>query len=179
MREIACDRLDDLLARREKDCLSPDEERLLRGHLASCEVCGAEALSRDPVLLFARAAAPEPLSAEARERFVDGVLAAASTAKAGRRLQGVHSRPVLRIAASLLLAASVAGVWLARESGDGAAEAPRPELVAVADEGVRTPPDVVPAVEELGGDAAVVYQFPSTRPGEPTVVFVVDRNADI
>ena len=69
-------------------------------------------------------------------------------------------------------------LW-ARDAGDGSAEAPRPELVAAADEGVRTPPDVIPAVEDLGGDAAVVSQFPSTRPGEPTVVFVVDRNADI
>ena len=179
MREPACGRLDDLLARREEDSLTPAEEGFLRGHLASCEACAAEALRRDPVLLCARAAAPEPLSAEARERFVGGVLAAAATAKAGRRLQRAHVRPVLRLAASLLLAASVAGVWLARDGGDGAAEAPRPELVAAADEGVRTPPDVVPAVEDLGGDAAVVYQFPSTRPGEPTVVFVVDRNADI
>ena len=179
MRELACDRLDDLLARREEDRLTAAEEGFLRGHLASCEACAAEALRRDPVLLFARAAAPEPLSADARERFVDGVLAAAATAKAGRRLQRAHSRPVLRLAASLLLAASVAGVWLARDAGDGSAEAPRPELVAAADEGVRTPPDVIPAVEDLGGDAAVVYQFPSTRPGEPTVVFVVDRNADI
>ena len=179
MREVGCDRLDDLLARREEDRLTPAEEGFLRGHLASCEACAVEALRRDPVLLFARAAVPEPLSPEARERFVDGVLAATATAKAGRRLQRAHSRPVLRLAASLLLAASVAGVWLARDTGDGSGEAPRPGLVVAADEGVRTPPDVVPAVEDLGGDAAVVYQFPSTRPGEPTVVFVVDRNADI
>ena len=179
MRELACDRLDDLLARREEDRLTAAEEGFLRGHLASCEACAAEALRRDPVLLFARAAAPEPLSADARERFVSGVLAAAATAKAGRRLQRAHVRPVLRLAASLLLAASVAGVWLARDGGDGAGEVPRPELVAAAEEGIRTPPDVVPAVEDLGGDTAVVYQFPSTRPGEPTVVFVVDRNADI
>jgi len=179
VRELGCDRLDDLLARREEDRLTAAEERFLRGHLASCEACAAEALRRDPVLLFARAAAPEPLSADARERFVSGVLAAAATAKAGRRLQRAHVRPVLRLAASLLLAASVAGVWLARDGGDGAGEVPRPELVAAAEEGIRTPPDVVPAVEDLGGDTAVVYQFPSTRPGEPTVVFVVDRNADI
>ncbi|HPA51986.1 MAG TPA: hypothetical protein PLP50_10335 [Thermoanaerobaculia bacterium] len=179
MRELACDRLDDLLARREEDRLTAAEEGFLRGHLATCEACAAEALRRDPVLLFARAAAPEPLSAEARGRFVSGVLAATATAKAGRRLQRAHARPVLRLAASLLLAASVAGVWLARDGGDGAGEVPRPELVAAADEGIRTPPDVVPAVEDLGGDTAVVYQFPSTRPGEPTVVFVVDRNADI
>lgn len=179
MRELACDRLDDLLTRREEDRLTPAEEGFLRGHLASCEACASEALRRDPVLLFARTVAPEPLSADARERFVSGVLAATATAKAGRRLQRAHARPVLRLAASLLLAASVAGVWLARESGGDPSEASRPDLVAAVDEGVRTPPDVVPAVEDLGGDAAVVYQFPSTRPGEPTVVFVVDRNADI
>ena len=40
-------------------------------------------------------------------------------------------------------------------------------------------PDAAPAVEALGGDGAVVYEFPASAPGEPTVVFVVDRNADI
>ena len=39
--------------------------------------------------------------------------------------------------------------------------------------------ETLPAVEEIGGDGSVVYQFPPTAPGEPTVVFVVDRNADI
>lgn len=178
MREPLCGLLGDFLARREADRLAPSEERLLREHLASCEACAAEALRRDPVLLFVRAAADPPLSAEARERFVDGVLAAAGAAKASRRLRTVRHRAVLRIAASLLVAASVAGVWLARVSGDGSPGETAPPVAVAADDR-RPPAETVPAVEEIGGDGAVVCQFPATRPGEATVVFVVDRNADI
>jgi hypothetical protein len=39
--------------------------------------------------------------------------------------------------------------------------------------------ETLPAVEDLDATGAVVYQFPASKPGEPTVVFVVDRNADI
>ena len=173
-----CTGLGDLLARREEDRLSPAEERLLREHLASCDDCAAEAVRSDPVLLFARDAAPEPLAPEARERFVGDVLASVGAAKAQRRLRSARAGVGLRIAASLLLAASVAGVWLARDrwsspSGD--------ESVAVALEPrVRPEPaEVVPAVEDVGGTEAVVYEFPASSPGEPTVVFLVDRNADI
>lgn len=171
-----CARLGELLRRREEDRLAPSEERLLRGHLAECDTCAAEALRRDPVLLFAREGAPGALPADARERFVGDVLASVAAAKAGRRLRSARAAVGLKIAASLLLAAFVAGVWLARDGGEvpqgeGAlpvALAPRPQA-----------PEPVPAFEDLGGAGAVVYQFPASAPGEPTVVFVVDRNADI
>lgn len=171
-----CPRLGELLRLREEDRLGPAEERLLRGHLAACDPCAAEALRRDPVLLFARSGAPEASTADARERFVEGVLASVSAAKAGRRLRRARAGFGLRLAASLLLAASVAGVWLARDGGEAPhGETPLP--VALAPRPVAAEP--VPAFEELGGAGAVVYQFPATAPGEPTVVFVVDRNADI
>ncbi|MBK6403985.1 MAG: hypothetical protein IPF66_02505 [Holophagales bacterium] len=176
-----CSRLDDLLAKRDGDRLSPSEERLLAGHLASCDACAAEALGHDPVLLFARDAArsaPDVLTAEGRERFVADVLAATTAAKAGRRHSASRARVGLRIAASLLLAVSVAAVWYARERG----ASPSPEgAFPVADAaGERTEPgETFPAVEDVRATGAVVYQFPSSRPGEPTVVFVVDGNADI
>ncbi len=181
MNDPVCSRLDDLLEKRDGDRLSPSEERLLAGHLVSCDACAAEALRRDPVLLFARDAArgtPEVLTAEARERFVGDVLAATAVAKAGRRHSVSRSGLGLRIAASVLLAASVAGIWYVR--GRGPSLSPEGTLPVVDAARARTVQvETLPAVEDLGAAGSVVYQFPASMPGEPTVVFVVDRNADI
>lgn len=174
-----CSRLEELLARRADDRLAAGEERLLREHLAACEACAAEALRRDPLLLFVRGVAPEPLAEEARERFVAGVLAAAGAARAERRLHPARTAHVLRLAASLLLAASLVGVWFARDGSREAPLAPEAPVVLARDARPAAAAEALPAVEEIGGDGAVVYQFPATVPGEPTVVFVVDRNADI
>jgi hypothetical protein len=84
----------------------------------------------------------------------------------------------LRLAASVLLAASVGAVWITRERGATPPE-DQPLPVAFAPEARSEPAELLPALEDLGTADAVVYQFPATRPGEPTVVFVVDRNADI
>ena len=176
-----CPRLSDLLERRDGDRLSPFEEHLLAGHLVSCDTCAAEALRHDPVLLFSRDAArgePGVLTAEARERFVEDVLAATAAAKAGRRHSVSRTGIGLRIAASLLLAASVAGVWYLRGRGVSLP----PEGTFPAADAARARPvhvEALPAVENFGSAGAVVYQFPASMPGEPTVVFVVDRNADI
>ena len=176
-----CSRLGDLLARRGADRLSLAEERLLREHLESCDACTAEALRSDPVLLFSRDAAsssPEVLAADERERFVGAVLAATVAARADRRLHPVRLGAGLRIAASLLLAASLVGIWFSR--GRAPAPSPGPAApVALARDDRPAPAEALAPVEEVGGAGAVVYQFPSTAPGEPTVVFVVDRNADI
>lgn len=173
-----CSRLAELLAGRDGDHLSGAEQRLLSAHLASCPACAAEALRHDPILLFSRDVASDELTAEARERFVGDVLASAGAAKASRRLGVVHARTGLRIAASLLLAAVLLGVWFARSLTTHAPlETPSP--VVIAKETHPAPTEAVPAVEEIGGSGTVVYQFPATTPGEPTVVFVVDRNADI
>lgn len=181
MNASVCSRLGDLLERRDGDHLSPSEERLLARHLVSCDACAAEALRRDPVLLFARDAArsaPEVLTDDARERFVGDVLAATAAAKTGRRHSVSRTVLGLRIAASLLLVASVAGVWYVR--GRGFSPSPGETFPAVVAAGARTVRvETLPAVENLGADGAIVYQFPASKPGEPTVVFVVDRNADI
>ena len=39
--------------------------------------------------------------------------------------------------------------------------------------------DAGPLIEGLGNHRATVYQFAGGSPSEPSVVFVVDRNADI
>lgn len=181
MNAPVCARLDDLLERRDGDRLSPSEERLLAGHLVSCDACAAEALRRDPVLLFTRDAArrtADVMTDEARERFVGDVLAATAAARTGRRHSVSRTALGLRIAASMLLAASVAGVWYVR--GRGASPSPEgttPATMAAGARSVRV--ETLPAVEDLGAAGAIVYQFPASKPGEPTVVFVVDRNADI
>jgi anti-sigma factor RsiW len=179
--EPVCSRLGDLLERRGRDLLSPAEERLLRAHLGACAACAAEALRTDPVLLFVRdaAAAPHPvLSVDERERLVGSVLAAAAASRAGRRLRRARPGVGLRIAASVLLAMSLVGVWASRGRTSAS---PSPD--AAASVARSAPPssrsEATPAVEEFGSAGAVVYQFPATVPGEPTVVFVVDRNADI
>ena len=181
MNAPVCSRLDDLLERRDGDRLSPSEERLLAGHLVSCDACAAEALRRDPVLLFARDAArrtADVLTDEARERFVGDVLAATAAARTGRRHSVSRTALGLRIAASLLLAASVAGVWYVRGRGvSPSPEGTTPATMAAGARSVRV--ETLPAVEDLGAAGAIVYQFPASKPGEPTVVFVVDRNADI
>lgn len=173
-----CNRLEELLDRREEDRLTGDEERLLRGHLASCDACAAAALRRDPVLLFAVEGEREVPTSDARERFVADVLASVAAAKAARRLGSARAGVGLRIAASLLLAASVAGVWLSRDR-EAAPSGGEAFPVALAPRAVPESVEALPAVESLGSASAVVYQFPATKPGEPTVVFVVDRNADI
>ena len=178
MNAPVCPRLHDLLERRDGDRLSASEGSLLRGHLASCPACAAEALRHDPVLLFARDAGAEVLTADARERLVGDVLAAVGASKSERRLRVAHAGSGLRIAASLLLAASVFGVWAVRDRGASSPGAGSPP-VALAREARPAPLEAFPAVEDVGGAGAVVYQFPATQPGEPTVVFVVDRNADI
>lgn len=171
-----CLRLDELLAARDADRLPAADERLLRRHLDECAGCAARALGADPALLFSRDAGPEPLSAGERERFVGDVLAAVAAARAARRgsVSPFRSHASLRLAASVLLAVSVAGSWWAWRH-----EAPSPAAVPVARAAVPAAAESVPAVEELSSGGAVVYQFPATEPGEPTVVFVVDRDADI
>lgn len=178
MNAPVCLRLEELLRLREEDRLPLPEQRLLRGHLASCDACAAEALRRDSILLFALDAEPEAPGTDARERFVGDVLASVAAAKAGRRLRSAHVGVGLRIAASLLLAVAVAGVWFLRDRGEPAPGDGLPP-VAQAPRAPSEPAEPVPAFEGLGSVGAVVYQFPATTPGEPTVVFVVDRNADI
>ena len=181
MKVPVCSRLGDLLEKRDGDRLSPSEERLLAGHLASCDACAAEALRHDPVLLFARVAArsaSDVLTDEARERFVGDVLAATVATRAGRRLSVSRTGVGLRIAASLLLAASVAGVWYARgRDGSPSSKGTFPVAEVAGARPVQV--EMLPAVEDVGAVGAVVYQFPASKPGEPTVVFVIDRNADI
>ena len=56
-------------------------------------------------------------------------------------------------------------------------EGTSPAAIAAGARAVRV--ETLPAFEDLGAAGAIVYQFPASKPGEPTVVFVVDRNADI
>lgn len=178
MKAPLCSLFAELLAGRDADRLSGADESLLRRHLAECAACAEEALRHDPVLIFSRAAGPEALSSADRERFVGAVLSSVAAARAARRSSAFHRHAGLRLAASILLAVSVAGGWWAwRREAVLPEEAPVARAVPAAAEPL--PAETLPAVEELSSADAIVYQFPATEPGEATVVFVVDRNADI
>lgn len=180
MSAAVCSRLDELLAGREADRLSAADERLLRRHLEVCSGCAARALGRDPALLFSRAAGPETLPTAERDRFVGDVLASVAAARAARRGSfSFRSHTALRLAASFLLAVSVAGGWWAWRREAPTPAAPPVAQASAPDAAAIPVADAPPAVEEISSGDAVVYQFPATEPGEPTVVFVVDRNADI
>jgi hypothetical protein len=141
------------------------------------------------------AASAAQLQAEA-DRVVADVLAAVELERSKRRF-GPFGAPARNrralLAASIALAAAGLAGWLSTKgvrpaapttvaaklapAGAGAASAhsvsvPQPEAgtPAVADR---------PVIEDLKNPGATVYEFASASPQEPTLVFIVDRNADI
>jgi hypothetical protein len=180
-----------LVALRAGDGLDAAGEALLARHLAACPACFAEAVPVDPTLLFTRLSASaeaEDVAARATlrgarvqrderaeaERLTVDVLAAlrVRSAEGGRRADrfAVASRPWLKAAAVVLLAAGLAAVLvLTRPDGP----APQPAVTAVWSAAARPP------IEELGSPGARVYEFASSKPEEPTVVFVANPDADL
>ncbi|HEV8267109.1 MAG TPA: hypothetical protein VGR00_02700 [Thermoanaerobaculia bacterium] len=195
----------ELLARRDEDVITAQESRRLSDHLAACESCAEEAVRHDPTLLFASLATsseesatvvrksslhPAALSPDSA-RVMSDVLAAIEIEQARTKYGPSRRRTALRAASIAFLAASLAGVatygtrqvMIARRSG--AAE-PSPVALAPAPAaavGTAAPAFAAaasrrPLIEGLGNRGATVYQFAGS-PSEPSVVFVVDRNADI
>ena len=180
-----------LVALRSGDGLDAAGEALLARHLAGCPACFADAVPVDPTLLFTRlSASAEAEDVAARvslrgarvhrderseaERLAVDVLAAlrARAAEDGRRPDRflVASRPWLRAAAVVLLAAGLAAVLLlTRPAGPGQ----KPAVTAVWSAAARPP------IEEMGSPGARVYEFASSKPEEPTVVFVANPDADL
>ena len=182
-----------LAALRAEDRLDAEGEALLARHVAVCPACLAEAVSADPTLLFARlsvtAEAEEPAvrfsprgARALREEPSEGDLLAADVlmalrvraAAGGRRPErpaiAVAVRPWLKAAAVVLLAAGLAAaLLLTRPAGPG----PEPVATAVFSATARPP------IEELASPGARVYEFASSKPEEPTVVFVANPDADL
>ncbi len=165
-----------LLALREGDELPPEGTARLAAHLAGCAACRDAAVAADPTLLFLPLAASRDLPADeaAGRRVVDETLAAVALLRSRRRFELRPGPRRLRIAAALLAGVGLAGLWASRERAGGVPPASKPAAAAQLPD--RPAP---PAVEKVEGAGAVVYQFASSAPGEPTVVFVVDRNADL
>ena len=189
----------DLLVRREEDLLSRDETRLLKEHLAACPACRAGALRLDPTLLFAPLAAAEDDARRASRRSLESdaatvtadVLAAVEIARARRRIEPVAwwRRPAARTALRAASLALVSGglVALLASRGSRVAEGPGPAVAvrgpqALAPASASVAPVAMkasaPLIEGLKSPGATIYQFAGAA-GQPNVVFVVDRNADL
>jgi hypothetical protein len=168
--------------------LSPE----LKGHLASCGACAAEARTLDPTLLFVPlgasvAAAP---AAEDVRRVTEDVLA-----EVRRRSRSVtppaarpfFSRRFLQAAALVALAAGLFGIDGIRRSQKEQAKAPA-GLAPTPDERqgwldardvLDVRPPVRPLIQDLKNPGARVYEFAAVSPKEPNVVFIADPHADL
>jgi hypothetical protein len=187
-----------LLRAREADVLSRDDRRLLQVHLAACGECRSAALSLDPTLLFAPMAGPsgDTAAGEGRKMAADvrAVLEAQRIDQRIRRPRVVlpgsfnMGHPALKAAALLLFGAGLAGLVSLRPWEDGGqAPARVAAMTPGADANARDLHDLhdvrvaaaIPFIDGVESPGAKVYQFAAEVPGQPAVVFVVDRNADL
>lgn len=185
--------IEELLLRREDDSLSASDTRRLNAHLAACPGCRAVAIESDPTLLFSRLSAsgegrPDPRLAPEAQRVVSDVLAAIEVDRTRRRLASGSRRTLLRLAAGLLVATGLGGAWAVKRGGapliqtaqKDEARALRPTVPAPASaESVAAAAVSRPLIEGVQSPDATIYQFAASAPGEPSVVFIVDKNADI
>jgi putative zinc finger protein len=179
-------RVRELLGKRADDTIGAVESRWLKTHLLACAECANEAAAEDPTLLFVplSAASRRPsrldaqISADA-ERVVADVLAAVDFERARRRLTTPRQRRTLLAASIALVGAGLLGYlsWKSRPApvAESAARSTAPVRAA----GVAEPATERPVIEDLKNPGATVYEFASASPKEPTLVFIVDRNADI
>jgi len=169
-------RIEDLAA----DALPARERAAVRGHLATCAVCRAEAAAADPVLVFAASRAPE-VSSEETAQILTAVRSAIAVQSAERRLGNARGSRRLgaaaAVAAVVLFALSVAG----DRSGRSDVPAAPPERAAARD---RAPAPLAPAARPgpapaatLPADATIYDWNPGG--GQPRVVWIVDGSLDI
>ena len=135
-------------------------------------------MAKDPTLFFAplaRSFNPESFSAsdvrDGKEMASD-VLAVIESQRLDRRLR--PPRPFLKVAALVLAGAGLAGILLLRHGGNLP-----PAVEASAASATSAAAATAPLVEEVTCRDAKIYQFAPEAPGQPSVVFVVDRNADL
>lgn len=172
-----------LVRLRGEDVAGRAETARLDAHLAACSACREEALSRDPSLIFRPLAEAIPIPATSADgrRMALEVRAALELDRTRRRV--FPRRPpaaFLRAAAVLALGAGLLAAVLSNRSP--APEVPR--VVAAAAPAAAGLPGsagspTVPAIEGVASPEAQVYQFAATTTREATVIFVVDRNADL
>ena len=194
-----------LLRLREEDILSPEEEGRLKAHLPACPACREEALRLDPTLLFlplslSRSCSPAPARAAAPgvstgddegRRLAAQVRASLDLDRARRRISpraGLASWGIGRVAkiaaaaafvgVALVVASSLRTVAPAAGAGGGAGS-PGVSTASLVPGARNEGPGEVPPIEAVASPGAKVYQFAPASRYEPTVVFVVDRDADI
>ncbi len=171
-----------LVRARETDDLSREDRRLLRDHLSACGGCRETAVSLDPTLLFSPMAGPAGDAAAGEGRkMAANVLAVLEARRIDRRMgrprRFVPNHPLLKAAALLLVGAGLAGLFSLHPWGSEDKTAAR---VAAATTGRAVPAGAsAPFIETVDGPGVKVYQFAADGPGQPAVVFVVDRNADL
>jgi len=186
-----------LLDKRADDSISSLESRSLKAHLLSCAACAEEAAAEDPTLLFVPLAASsegrggrrdERRSAQDQaeaERVVADVLAAVEVERSRRRLgSSARNRRALIAASVALVGAGLLGYFGWRSRGSAPEMPGSSERIAArrpSSEAAASPAPVLrrPVIEDLKNPGATVYEFASASPQEPTLVFIVDRNADI
>jgi hypothetical protein len=129
------------------------------------------------------------------DRVVADVLAAVEVERSRRRLEAVprlKQRRALLAASVALVGAGLIGFLSLRKSAPVASlsvaehvatpleahAAPASRATGTA-AGISPAPSARPIIEDLANPGATVYEFASASPQEPTVVFIVDRNADI
>ena len=162
-----------LLSLRQRGDLGRAGRQELLLHLGACDACREDSLAADPTLLFLPLAGAAAGQDRASEPLGPAVMAAITLVRREKGLARVQRRTYLRLAAAFV-GLSLLAAWAVRTRVRP--EAPLAEAArAAAPVPVRRDP--LPPIEGVGSPDARVYQF--TASGEPTVVFVVDRNADI
>src|SRR5512140_1074745 len=183
-------RTERLVRGRETDDLSRDDRRLLLDHLSLCRECRSTALSLDPTLIFSPMAGSAEVPDGEGRKMASDVLAVLESQRIVGRLRrprrSILNSPVLKAAALLLLGAGLAGLISLHPWGGDAKSPVRVAAVTEGTEGtaaasmhaVRVTASA-PLIETVESPGAKVYQFAADAPGQPAVVFVVDRNSDL
>lgn len=190
-------RVEELLGKRESDEISALQNRWLIKHLDTCAGCGRRAVTEDPLLLLTPLSAGRDPGAAAYSSGRDdadlafvrsGVDSLVRIDSFRRTLDRPRKFGWVKMAASLLVAVSAAawffgsGDRLARlrePAAPGTAGPLAPAPVSGATRLAKAAHPEVPWIENVSDPGAQVYQFSPTAPGEPLVVFVVSRNADL
>lgn len=173
----ACESVRGRLTGYLEDRLIAADARSVREHVAGCAACRADAVSRDPSLLFARAGS-EDVSSEDVAAVLAGVRAGLALRATERKLGNRSSRR--RLGATAAAAALAAMVLVLPGSGRRPAEtltvaAPAPAAASpgFSPAGVASPGGTFPA------DATIYDWNPGAGTEEPRVVWIVDRSLDI
>jgi hypothetical protein len=165
------------------EALSAEQRRAVREHLSRCADCRAEAVAADPLFLFA-GSAPAALPDEEASRILEAVRAGVAWKQAESRIESPARRRRWSALASAA-AAVILTLWLpgaaARRTAGRAPGQPQAAETVLAPAAAPAPAGDV--LEAPGGRQrypadATIYDW-NSGPGQPRVVWIVDRSIDI